>query len=1398
VPDRSLPLSVAQRGIWTGQQLDPSSPAYNTAEYVAIHGPVRVELLCRAIRTAVVECAALSMRFTDVDGEPRQVADPPDWRVHVADLRAEPDPPAAALRWMADDVARPVDLGSSVLFGHAVLRVGDAEFLWYHRVHHILLDGFGLALVARRVADVYTALVDGVEPAGSGFGSLPEVLDADAAYHLSQEHAADRDFWLDYHRDRPAPATLAGRTAPLARHVNRASAEIDAPTGAALRDVARAARGSWTDVLTAAVAGYVHRMTGAAQVSLALPVMLRAGTAALRVPTMVLNVVQLYTDFGDRPSLTAVAGQVRDHLRASRRHHRYRYEELRRDLNLMRGERKLFGPSVNLMPFDYGLRFAGVGSTVHNVSAGLVEDLAVNVYDRADGAGLLLALDGNPNLYTVDDLADHAERFLVFLSRLLAAPDRPIDDADLLLDRERALLARWNDTARTFPTGTVPDLLAAQVAAGPDRPALVARDADGTETTLSYAALASRVDAMAGLLAARGAGPGTVVLHLVPRTTEAIVALFAILRTGAAYLPADPDHPPRRIDFLVADASPVLAVTTADRAPAGVPAVLVDEPGPRIAPPRVPPVTPDDPVCLIYTSGSTGEPKGAWTTHRGMVNLFHHHRTEMIERASGGRRLRAALTASLSFDTSWEGLLWLLAGHELHFVPDEVRGEPAELLRYVTERRVDFLDVTPTYAEELLAEGLLAPGGYRPAVLALGGEAAGPALWSALRAVPEIASYNLYGPTECTVDTVWARLADSPTPVIGRPVANGGAGVLDARLRPLPVGAVGELYLTGVPVGLGYHRRDDLTARRFVVDEAGTRWYRSGDLARWRRDGQLEYLGRADDQVKLRGFRIEPDEVAAALTSHPGVAAAAVAVRDERLVAYVVPVAGPVAPAELRGHVARRLPDHMVPPVYVSLAKLPTTVSGKLDRAALPAPPPAASSGRRPRAIRDRVLCLLFAEVLGIPEADLDTDFFTHGGHSLLVARLLGRVRAALGVRLGVRDVFEAPTPATLAARLAGASGSTGPDLAAALVLDPEVRCDGLPAPTGCRSVLLTGATGFFGAYLLRDLLDRTDADVVCLVRAADEPTARARLRAALRRTGPSEVDLERVVAVPADLSDPLPPELFERLATDVDVVLHNAARVNHFEPYERLAPSHAGATAQLLRLATTDHRTPFHYVSTCDTAVAAADNTRVLAEARRAPWDAVLPNGYVAAKWVAEGLVLLAGDRGVPVAVHRPSRLLGANPADAFSALLRAMIQLGAAPDGDLGTVDAVPVDWAAAAVVTLLTDGRTGTYHLTAPEPLPIATVLDRLRAHGHNLTRVPATEWTRLLTARASDDPALAIAAAHWQGTAEGRRAPTFDRTNTITALPPHLLARATLTPTILDRYVATLPAPESIPA
>nr|WP_237538787.1 non-ribosomal peptide synthetase [Streptomyces sp. SID486] len=424
-------MLAAQEGIWTGQQLDPGSPAYNTAEYVRVEGPVDAGTFGAALRHVVAETEALNVVYAvDGEGRPWEVEKPcPAWQLYTADLTGEPDPHAAALAWMAADLARAVDLTRDPVFGHALLRTAGDRYLWYHRVHHIALDGFGLSLVARRVAQVYTALMAGAPVPGSGFGSLEAVRAEEAAYRASARHAEDRAYWSDRFADRPPVATPAGRSALPSRTFLRRVTDLDAARADALRAVARELSVTWSEVLLAATVAQLHRVTRAPEIVLSLPAMGRLGSVSLRVPAMVRNILPLRVAVRAGDSPRDLAGRVSRELRAGLPHQRYRYEQLRRDLRLVGGGRRLSGPGVNIMPFAYDLRFAGHASTVHNVSAGPVDDLAVNVYDRFDGTGLRIAVDANPGLYGETDVAVFQEGLLALLDEAMTTPDTPLGPA---------------------------------------------------------------------------------------------------------------------------------------------------------------------------------------------------------------------------------------------------------------------------------------------------------------------------------------------------------------------------------------------------------------------------------------------------------------------------------------------------------------------------------------------------------------------------------------------------------------------------------------------------------------------------------------------------------------------------------------------------------------------------------------------------------------------------------------------------------------------------------------------------------------------------------------------------------------------------------------------------------
>ncbi|MFB7656312.1 MULTISPECIES: amino acid adenylation domain-containing protein [unclassified Streptomyces] len=1034
-----LPLTSAQAGMWFAQALDPLSPAQNTAECLEIGGPLDPELFATALRRVTAETEALRVvRVEDTPDGPRQfvagAVEPPLTVRETGDA-------GEAEAWMRADLAEPFDLAAGPLFRHALFRLGPDRWLWYQRIHHLVMDGYGYSLLVRRTAEVYSALARGEDPVPCSFGTLADLVADDAAYRASPAFEADRAHWAEAFADRPEAPRLAGRGALPSRAFLRRTAQLPPGTTRRLRDLAARLRATWPDVLIAAQALCVSRATGRSDVVLGLLMMGRMGSASLRVPGMVMNVLPLRLPVSPEATFAELVRQVVLGIREVRRHQRYRYEDIRRDLGLLGESRALVGPLVNIMPFDYGVDFAGAPARARNLSAGPVDDLTVNVYDRADGRGLRIDHDANPALYDDAALAAHQDRFLHLVDRLTGTdPHLPLAGHDIATPAERALvLEEFNRTGRDLPPTTLVGPIEARAARTPDAVALVHGD-----TALTYAELNLRANRLARHLASLGARPGAVVAVSVPRSVDLVVTLLAVLKSGAAFLPLDPDYPAPRLTYMLRDAAPVCAVTDrAGRLPddAGTEVVVLD--GLDVSaygwtdPPRA--LTPAHPAYVIYTSGSTGRPKGVVVSHRAIDN-----RLRWMQHAYGLTAADRVLQKTpSSFDVSvWEFFWPLRQGATLVVADPGGHRDPVYLARLIREQAVTTCHFVPSMLQVFLA----APeartcGDVLRRVFCSGEALTRETARSFARTLPGVGLHNLYGPTEAAVDVTHHTCdpADRGPVPIGRPVWNTRLYVLDAALRPCPPGVPGELCLAGVQLADGYLGRAELTASRFVADPfgpAGGRMYRTGDLARWTAGGEVEYLGRTDHQVKLRGQRVELGEVEAALTARPGVDGACAVVREDRLVGYVT---GDADPADVRAALARELPEHLVPAVVVPLAAFPLSPSGKLERRELPAPVFAGGSGARaPASAREEALTRLFGEVLDVSGAGPDDAFFDLGGTSLLAVRLVARIREEFGTELTIGSLFEAPTPTALAARLHTAAPAADDALGVVLPLRTE------------------------------------------------------------------------------------------------------------------------------------------------------------------------------------------------------------------------------------------------------------------------------------------------------------------------------------------------------------------------
>ncbi|SIT66711.1 MULTISPECIES: amino acid adenylation domain-containing protein [Burkholderiaceae] len=892
------PLSSAQTEVWLAQQLHPDSPVYNIAQYTVIDGEIGAAVFEVALRQVIDEADTLRLQFVDSDDGLRQRISAPAWSMPVLDLTSQADSEAAAQAWMQADYQQSVNLMQGPLFGYALLKVAPAQWIWYQRYHHIMMDGYGQYLIAQRVAHVYSALCAGTAPAACDFGSIRQLLESDAQYQTSAQREKDEAYWLKHCAHWPEPATLASRAAPAFQQRLRQTTDL------AIQWVADYVldAGRLAQFLSAALAAYLHRMTGAQDVVFGFPVTARLG-ADWHIPGMVANTVPLRFRFEPEINLVSLMRQAAKEIQSALQYQRYPSEALQRQLGLAPGQ-SLLGIKVNVMPFDYALSFGGHSSTNHNLLAGPVEDLMLGVYWTPNSRQLRIDFDANPACYTAEMLDAHQRRFIRFMQVLAADAMQPISEIDLLdADERHRLLVEWNATQRDYPSYLcIHQLFEAQVERTPEAVALGYED-----QTFSYAQLNAQANRLAHQLIELGVKPDARVVICVQRSPALVVGLLAILKAGGAYVPLDPSYPSERLTHILADAAPkIVLADAAGRTALGEaalasctvlnPAILPALPDTN---PSVAALTARHLAYVIYTSGSTGTPKGVMVEHAQVVRLF-----EATQPWYGFNEHDTwCLFHSFAFDFSvWE--LWgaLRYGGKLVIVPHPIARSADAFYQLICEQGITVLNQTPSAFKALMASQAHSALSDQLRYVILGGEALEPTLlqaWYATHDERHPQLVNMYGITEATVHVTYRPLRQQDSEQAGSPVGTRIPDLtiylLDAHGQPVPLGAVGELYIGGAGVARGYLNRPTLTAERFVPDpfsaEPDARLYKTGDVARYLPDGNLEYLGRNDEQVKIRGFRIEPGEIEACLTAHPQVRDAVVLTTGEgtakRLVAYV-------------------------------------------------------------------------------------------------------------------------------------------------------------------------------------------------------------------------------------------------------------------------------------------------------------------------------------------------------------------------------------------------------------------------------------------------------------------------------------------------------------------------------
>ena len=1041
-----LALSAPQLEMWFAQQLEPDNSLIDNRVYVDIRGPVDRALFEETLDRLVAEAEALHLRFVDTPTGPKQyLGASPSATMSFIDVSSEQEPFDAARRAMLAAAGTTFDLSTGPLFSQTLFKLGDARYVWYQRYHHSVLDGASVPILIRRAAQIYSARLRGESVPAPQFGTIAAILQSDAEYRQSSRFETDRAYWRSYIADLPRPETVSGLPADRSSDFRRASVPFPPDAARRLSDLEQRV-GKWPLLLTAAVAAYLFRATNERATVFDFPVSARPKEARF-TPGMFANVVPLRIAMTGADTLETLTQRVGAEIFRHLKHQQFRGKDIRQ---MQAGEAgPIFGPRINIIPFDNEWEFGGSPATLHSLANGLVHDLAVTLVGTPDKAGCMLHVDGNARLYDGDAVAAHKQRLLNFIDKMLADPGRPIASISLIDDDERHMqVERWNATRTPYPAHLcMQQLVEAQTERTPDAVAVLA---DGQR--LSYAELNARANRLARHLNSLGVRPDTPIALCTHRSSAMIVAMLAVLKAGAAYVPIDPASPPARLAHILRDAKPALALVDHDtyrvvRAAGTAPGdssshldlIEIDAATPPWA--RLPAdnlragdlgLDASHLAYIIYTSGSTGTPKGVMVEHRQLLNLVSWH----IARFELHPGSHVPCTAGLAFDAcTWEIWPTLASGACLLLPPSDVRDDALSMLHWWRHQPIECAFLVTPLALLAIQTGL--PPSLRR--LLIGGERL--AQWPE-RLPASVELVNNYGPTETAVVATSGTI--SPTDAvhsIGRPIANTRIYLLDEQQQPVPIGSPGELYIGGASVARGYLNRPQLTAARFLPDpfaraggEPNARMYRTGDLARYLPDGRLVFLGRNDDQLKIRGFRVEPAEIEAQLLTHPNVREAVVLAREEGdnpplLVGYVsVSDAGRLDGFErgelvgsLRTHLAERVPEYMLPAAFVVLEKMPLTANGKIDRRALPAPTEDAYATERyspPQGEIEIALVRLWADMLGLPRVGRHDNFFSLGGHSLLAVQLIERLRRT-GIGLPIRALFQHPTPAALAKTLA-------------------------------------------------------------------------------------------------------------------------------------------------------------------------------------------------------------------------------------------------------------------------------------------------------------------------------------------------------------------------------------------
>jgi myxalamid-type nonribosomal peptide synthetase MxaA len=1363
-------LTVEQRRLWLLRQLEESVPTHVFRAYV-IDGELNIASLREALDEVVRRQEMLRVSFIDIEGRPMRVlSQSAQVKLALTDL-TDKERQAFDLGVQSravHDALQPFDLSAPPLLRLNLIRESERRHVLLITMHELIADDYSLSLFIGELIEAYVARCGSARlPSEPLTARFSDFVKWQHDWLQSEEYARQLAYWkkklsgapiLELPTDRPRPAV---RTHSGARRSRLLSA--DALSG--LEELGRRHGASLSTVALAAFQALLSLYSGGDEIVVGLESAARPRSEFEGLIGPLTNTLVIRSTVAGDPDFGSLLEQVTETLAEAHRHSDVPYGRLIEELQPQR--------DLSRTPL-FQVKFAFRQSSDLNIVDGTLTlrpldldtgaalfDLTLLVNQRPDG--LLLTAEFNTDLFepaTAERLLEHLQ---AIFANVIENPLRRMSELVPSHEPERLTIPEQREDASETYVGDhcLHQLIEKTVE---ERAEAIALSFEGEHIT--YGELNRRANQLARYLISLGLKVESKVAVMVERGVEAVVGLLAVMKGGGAYVPLDPTYPRDRLSFMVKDSQAELLLTRKAFAEvvadAGARVVYLDTEAEAIAncssTNPSPAVSPDDLAYIIYTSGSTGRPKGVMLAHRGVVNNLLWRQKQWPLAPSD----RVLQSYSFSFDPSVWATFWpLLAGSCVVIPRAEANLDSVALTRLMAEERITVFGAAPSI-HSILADEPAFQSCDSLRYIFSGGELLDALLQQQLQRLPRAELYNVYGPTEATIDcTYWhcPRVPEPASAPIGSPISNTAIYIVNRHLRLNPIGAPGEICIRSVGLARGYVGAPALTAEKFVPDPfsgiPGSRMYRTGDMGRLSSDGTLEFIGRVDDQVKVRGFRIELSEIERNLARHEGVREAAVIVKrnsaaDARLIAYFAPAASVDAPgqSELAEFLGERLPHYMVPDLFVALESLPRTPTGKVDKNSLPAVEEGDERGGReyrpPRDQLETEISQIIGNVLGLERLSIDDDIFDLGSNSLLIARIASRLSSAYQIDLPVQQIFKDPTVASIAAlvdiyrregNLGAMTSWTIEQVEAEAELSPEITAEGLPPFEYCtpKSVFLTGATGYLGAFILERLLRTGPAECFCLVRASSPEQGLERIREAMKGYRIWDDSFAaRIHPVVGDIAKPemgVGSEEFARLASEVDTIYHCGALVNFIYPYSALRGPNVLGTHEVLRLATRGKLKPVHYTSTVDV---------LLGTHMKRPFyetDEVLyhpneiPDGYARSKLVAEKMLANARLRGVPVCVYRPGLIMGHTATGATQTNdyllvgLKGYIDLGMLAEPSI-MIDFVTVDFVAAAIVHLSMQPESiGRYfHIWNPWPVHMSRAYEWVNSFGYHLKVVP----------------------------------------------------------------------------